>query len=456
MDRRYADDHLAELTDRQRRVLDLIVAGKTNAQIGEALGITLDGAKWNVSEILTRLGFSSREEAAEYWRSRGRIRKQLGRPLQALLAMPLAVKAAGAAGAVAVAAVAVAVIALSPGGGEAPKGSAAPFYMEGTMYFEGTMEGPIGPGGGSPGGLSTPRREIRWWYASQSESRTEMAYFGGENQSGPMLIVADGSAYWAYSSAENVYTRSDLPKVSDAVAAQAIGPFAGPIRERTVDEFLAAVRGRGSPPNRAAIVGSGEVLGWPIVIIEIKALGTVSRLWVDPEPMFVRGGEMGSLHTEVTTIRYNEPIPRDRLRFDPPPGARLVESLGSSSGGTASFNVVPTGFSTPAYIAAGYSVRGTTLQPGSGTGQLAGIELTYSRDDAALGHIWLKEQMQAGGLPDSARTGERISVNGREAYRSDPYGITSITWADSDLMIVLSTNALTFDELLRMAESVGR
>ncbi|MBK6319809.1 MAG: hypothetical protein IPF51_13765 [Dehalococcoidia bacterium] len=46
----------AELNERQRTVLDLLVAGKTNAEIGDALGMSLDGAKWNVSEILTKLG----------------------------------------------------------------------------------------------------------------------------------------------------------------------------------------------------------------------------------------------------------------------------------------------------------------------------------------------------------------------------------------------------------------
>jgi DNA-binding CsgD family transcriptional regulator len=67
------------LNARQREVLALVADGKTNAEIGEALGMTLDGAKWNVSEILTKLGFASREEAAEYWRWRSRPAARLGR-----------------------------------------------------------------------------------------------------------------------------------------------------------------------------------------------------------------------------------------------------------------------------------------------------------------------------------------------------------------------------------------
>jgi DNA-binding CsgD family transcriptional regulator len=59
-----------ELSDRQRQVLDLIASGATNGEIAERLGITLDGAKWHVREILSRLDVDSREEAAEWWRSR--------------------------------------------------------------------------------------------------------------------------------------------------------------------------------------------------------------------------------------------------------------------------------------------------------------------------------------------------------------------------------------------------
>ncbi len=59
-----------DLTSRQREVLDLIARGKTNAEIGAALGITLAGAKAHVSHVLTKLEVASREEAADLWRSR--------------------------------------------------------------------------------------------------------------------------------------------------------------------------------------------------------------------------------------------------------------------------------------------------------------------------------------------------------------------------------------------------
>lgn len=56
------------LTPRQREVLALLAEGRTNPEIAQRLGISLDGAKWHVREVLARLDVSSREEAATYWR----------------------------------------------------------------------------------------------------------------------------------------------------------------------------------------------------------------------------------------------------------------------------------------------------------------------------------------------------------------------------------------------------
>jgi DNA-binding CsgD family transcriptional regulator len=59
------------LTPREQEVLDLIRAGRTNAEIGEALGITVETVKQHVSQVLDKLGVESREEAAA-WREERR------------------------------------------------------------------------------------------------------------------------------------------------------------------------------------------------------------------------------------------------------------------------------------------------------------------------------------------------------------------------------------------------
>ena len=88
------------LTSRQREVLELLREGLTNEQIAERLGITLDGARFHVSEILGRLGLSSREEAA-VWRPEERRPwwatglALLGWPVRGLT-WPFWAKAAGA------------------------------------------------------------------------------------------------------------------------------------------------------------------------------------------------------------------------------------------------------------------------------------------------------------------------------------------------------------------------
>jgi DNA-binding CsgD family transcriptional regulator len=77
------------LTPREREVLDLVRLGLTNEEIAERLGITLDGAKYHVSQILSKLGVETREEAAALTAEPERRRWWA--------ALPLAAKAAGAA-----------------------------------------------------------------------------------------------------------------------------------------------------------------------------------------------------------------------------------------------------------------------------------------------------------------------------------------------------------------------
>lgn len=92
-----------EWTSRQRQVLDLLVRGMTNAEMAEVLGISLAGAKWHVSEVITKLGVDSREEAAEYWRVHNGLRPRFTRLLRALLLHGTWLKAGAATAAVAAA-----------------------------------------------------------------------------------------------------------------------------------------------------------------------------------------------------------------------------------------------------------------------------------------------------------------------------------------------------------------
>ncbi|MEU6140309.1 response regulator transcription factor [Streptomyces sp. NPDC047081] len=60
------DDRLADLTEQERRILDLIGEGLTNRQIGERLHLAEKTIKNYVSSLLSKLGMQRRSQAAAY------------------------------------------------------------------------------------------------------------------------------------------------------------------------------------------------------------------------------------------------------------------------------------------------------------------------------------------------------------------------------------------------------
>ena len=60
------------ITPREWRVLALVRLGLTNHQIGQHLGITLDGVKYHVSNMLSKLYLLDRQDLATWNRSEGR------------------------------------------------------------------------------------------------------------------------------------------------------------------------------------------------------------------------------------------------------------------------------------------------------------------------------------------------------------------------------------------------
>lgn len=127
------------LTERQRLVISLIAKGYTNPQIADELGVTIDGAKWHVREILSKLGVDSREDAAQWWRQEQRIDRRLQRTFRGIAgSVALRWVAASLAGVVGVAAVVIALQAVSRTAGEAPAPSPPPPGASSTPGAPGT------------------------------------------------------------------------------------------------------------------------------------------------------------------------------------------------------------------------------------------------------------------------------------------------------------------------------
>lgn len=116
-----------ELTPRQRQVVELMARGYTNYQIGQALGISLDGAKWHVSEVIGKLDVTSREEAVARWREYNRPVARLSRALNAFASIEFLRWASLGVAGIAIAGVIVVVVAVAGGSsGAAPPPLADP------------------------------------------------------------------------------------------------------------------------------------------------------------------------------------------------------------------------------------------------------------------------------------------------------------------------------------------
>ncbi len=110
-------------SERERQILDLLAERKTNGEIAEALGLSFYTAKWHVSEILSKLGVESRDEAALYWRAERGWRVRTLRAARALFPVAGAKWAVGlTAAGLGVAGIAAAAAVFANAGASAPAG----------------------------------------------------------------------------------------------------------------------------------------------------------------------------------------------------------------------------------------------------------------------------------------------------------------------------------------------
>jgi DNA-binding CsgD family transcriptional regulator/phage tail protein X len=137
----YNSRYKHDLSPRQRDVLELIALGKTNAEIAEELGLTLDGAKWHVREILGKLEVESRDEAAAWWREYRRPLARLSRAITGIAGVG-AVKVAAVGGGVAVlvAGVTLGVFALMGRGDDGSASASLPACRAENMRWESSIE----------------------------------------------------------------------------------------------------------------------------------------------------------------------------------------------------------------------------------------------------------------------------------------------------------------------------
>lgn len=124
--------HLGTLTTREREVFDLVREGLTNPQIAERLNMSLETVKHHVSQVLSKLGASSREEIVAW----------TGEPPTSRWSLALIALAAGGAAIIVTAVVGVGLLAW--GVTQSGSGESSDFpALDGPIYY-------LPPNDGSP------------------------------------------------------------------------------------------------------------------------------------------------------------------------------------------------------------------------------------------------------------------------------------------------------------------
>lgn len=482
-----------ELNERQREVLDLLTAGRTNPEIAAALGITLDGAKYHVSEILTRLGFATREDAAEYWRWRNRPAARLRRSLRGVLALPAAKVAAGVGTAAVVAGVGVTAWLIFGGGGQDdPPERVPPFELTARMVA--TQADPLTVGTSISGSTSTPVLQtttatIRWSYRDLTHWRWDIVRTDPALDASTFVVAADGRSQLAYDSATNTVVRTPYaPFPGGWAPPPGLSVLLGPLPYDSIDAFVAgwSTTTSQSAPRHAAIVGEEIVMGRRTTIVEFgptwsstdsnagDVSGGTARLWIDAERMFALretadGGEHGSYSVELTTLEHGVPKGDVSSSFTPPGDARVVDStkqnsvyLGNESslhGGSIVVNGTPAatlhtpgGFLKPAYVPPLYGVADEGTSRSNSNEVIAAESLL--RLSGAGPYLGIQQRKRADGLPPGLITNDRTTVNGNVAYRGTTGVAKTLAWQQGSLSVLLTSDALSYDELERIANSM--
>ncbi len=468
------------LNDRQEVVLRLIAAGKTNPEIAEKLGMTLDGAKWNVSEILTKLGFASREDAAAYWRWRQQPAGRLSRWARGIFTLPAAKWVAGGIGAASAAGGVVLGLALAGGGDASVAAPSPPFVLEAT-YTVIDRSGTVGTGLTEPG--ETKVSTLRWWYQSNERYRWEI-----ENEGLSFLILADGKELWGSDDGLQTYQRSPLPGdgPDDVVPYPPMSAFIGPAPAHSVEELMESLRD-GEPDFSFERIATEQMLGRTVTVVQFRPMSLSSesdgvatsdgfgQLWIDESDMtilrFDAESEGQSFSAVVTRFDAGVRHKASTFRFDPPAGAREMpaEAAGAGSAGSSSaalgdgmnadgtFSMpVPAGFLRPGYLPSGFRVAGVEAERSESNSEVTGFVITFKPGDGEANSpiFAIAELVRPGGLRADEKAGEAVDLRGTEGYQTANGETLTLTWAERGHVVTITATGLPLAEVLAVAEGL--
>ena len=493
-----ADAHEHELNDRQREVLDLLVGGKTNGEIASTLGITLDGAKWNVSEILGKLGLATREEAAEYWRWRNHHGRRVMRTLRGLAGT--AVWKWGAGGVATATAVAVGVGLL--GAGDDRPAAPGEFYLEARIDVADRSGGDSATvSGATPaaGEAETTVSTLRWWSKDRDHVRWEIESQKDGGSTGPTAVVVDGTWQWVYSGATHTYSKSAIPELPAGMEIRPlalsafVGPAGLPSKQALIEAFgetgdfdfmreagRATILGRKTTIIEFGPVSRGSTSQWvtptggdgtPTVPQSATETSSgIGRIWLDEERMVVMRYEIDDTsvraRAEVVRLDWNTPVPGSRLVFEPPPGASLVEGetgvapSGHSEGGSITEGGTIWYTTPPGFFRVGYTppeMKAREYQTDfDANNQPTRVFVTFDHADGPA-DVAVEQVRRSAPLQVRDEPMERIEAGGAEAFlarRDGGPGLSpeyALATRRGEVNITITAHGLTREEVVAVA-----
>lgn len=468
----HAEAHEGELNERDWAVLELVAKGLTNWEISERLGITLDGAKWYVSELLTTFGFATREDLAAYYRHRNRVGARLGRALRGLLALPFSRPLVGLgtmAGAVVVVA---ALLFVGNGGGTDSPGGIPPFELRAQIVVNDSS------GDGRPKQTTS---QLDWQFRDAGDWKWTVDKLSGLDSGTTVANLQNGSLL-VYTENENSYQRTPMTGTPGGLIAP-FSAFVGPLGLRDLAALTESLTANGSV-QRVDVVGHEELLGRRTTVLEysptsrsssngVEESSGVGHIWLDEERMFVlrsdiQGSAAGSSYDlRVTSLRYGVPRNSVSTAFNLPSGAQehgpgdgtssgQSRALGPSQiGGAPALITVPPGFSKPSYVPQGYQ----SVSSGSSTnsfGETVGVEIGLA---TGTGHgspfVSIQQRKRPDDLPTALVTTDTTTINGHTAYRGMDGAARTLAWAQDGVAILITSDTLPYEELERIATSMA-
>lgn len=462
-----------ELNDRQHMVLELVAKGRTNWQIAEQLGVTLDGAKWHVGELLSIFGFSTREELADYYRWHNRLAARMGRAVRGLAALPFTRPLVGAGVIAGTAAVVGAVLIAGHESGKPDSGGGIPpFELTAHVVVNDRLQA---------GMVDTSTSDIKWSFRSSSDWKWTVDTVSGLDSDTTVATVHDGSML-VYYGADNAYGRTPFTSAPNVAVPPSMGAFIGPLPFKDLDAFTKSFAANSGPA--VTVIGHERLLGRMTTVLQLSPVNSsssngadvrsgVTRIWLDEERMFAMKGDstddtLGSgYEIDVTKLRYG--VARDSIdtAFDLPAGALerssangnsgTIHSAGSASsavGGAPAGITVPAGFLKPSYIPVDHMVVSSGTRTNA-LGTLDGVDIGLSTGTApGLPYATIEERKRHDGLPAGLVTSDKTRVNGHDAYRGTSGAARTLAWTQDDVAILITSDTLPYDELERIAASM--